>query len=142
MPTDVFTDPWADAWCREVNASEPYRQAAEAWEGALVLVMAADPGDGLAEVRAVFADLRRGGCLGARSATAADLASAPFVLSAPPAIWRGLLRGEIQPLSAVLSGRLKLERGSLTRLLPYASAATELVRAAARIDARFPGDPP
>jgi len=45
------------------------------------------------------------------------------------------------PLFALMGGKLKLERGSVSALLPFARAAKEMVTAATRVPTRFPGDP-
>jgi putative sterol carrier protein len=139
VPTEVFTEEWSRACCRALNARPNYAAAAADWRDAVVLVMGADPALGIPTERAVFLDLYEGACRGTRLATAADRASAPFVLRAGAATWRRLLDGGTDPVSAVMRGELKLERGSLMTMAKYAGAAREMVAAAAEAGGTFPG---
>ncbi len=124
----VFSAPWADAFAAELSRSEAYRQAAATWEGSILLQTAAN---------GVFLDLWHGECRSARPATAEDESSADYVLFADEAIWQKVLHGELEPLFGIMSGKLKLQRGSLVRLTPYIQAARELVHAASRVATSF-----
>jgi putative sterol carrier protein len=138
MHPDVFTDTWAEAWRRALNASPAYRAAAATWDGAVALLMTADSALGVPEQRAVYLDLHRGACRDARSATDHDLEAAAYVVAAEPALWRELLAGRTSPITALMGGKLRLLRGSLASLLPYVGAAQELVATATRIHHEFP----
>jgi putative sterol carrier protein len=133
----AFTAEWADAWCRALNESDAYRTAGAQWEGDVVLVMTAE---GDAPARAVHLDLHHGQCRGGRMATAADYAEARYVMEAGPATWRELLGGRTAPLMALLSGRLRLTRGNLAALVPFAGAAGELVATAVAMNSDFPAE--
>lgn len=138
MGHEVFTGDWARAWCRELSDSEAYADAAEDWEGALVLRVAADPSHGIEEDRAVRVDLRHGRCRGARAATAQDADEAPYLIEADPYSWKRVLDGELEPISGLMRGKLKLKRGSVVELARYVRAARELVRAAGRVETAYP----
>lgn len=139
MAPEVFTGGWAEAWCEEINASEAYREAAERWEGEIVLRVSADPSFGLPEARAVRMDLWHGECRGAAAAEEpAPEDEAPYVLEADPYSWKRVLDGELDPIAGLMRGKLKLRRGSLVELARYVKAAKELVRAAGRVDASYP----
>jgi len=135
---EVFTEEWGRACCEEMNRRESYRTAAAEWEAAVVLVMERDPALGVEEDRAFRLDMYRGECRGARPATDADLAEAPYVMRATPAAWRHMLEGELDPVTAVMSGKLRLTRGSVFSLARYTAAAREMVAAAGAVDAYFP----
>ena len=138
MASEIFTEKWAKAWDRKINENDAYRKAAANWEGAIVLVMAADEGFGIAADRAVIADLWHGECRQARVASEKDLGSAPFVIRATPATWKDVLGGQMDPIFGLLRGKLKLAKGSVFALVPYAAAAKELVVSASRVDTSFP----
>ncbi|HEU0051636.1 MAG TPA: SCP2 sterol-binding domain-containing protein [Longimicrobium sp.] len=140
MP-EVFTEEWSAACCERLNASDAYRESAATWEGAIVLVMTADPAHGVDGDRAVWIDAHRGSCRDARVATEADRESAPFVFSADPATWKRLLGGQMEPVSAVMQGKLRLLRGGLFTLAKYSTAAREMVAAAAEVGGTFPPVP-
>jgi putative sterol carrier protein len=131
----VFTAEWAHAWCRALNASATYREAGAEWEGDVVLVMTAD---GDVPARAIRLDLHHGECRGARIASDDDRENARYVMEAAPDAWRDLLSGRTPPLMALMTARLRLTRGNLSALLPFAGAARELVAAAVAMDSAFP----
>lgn len=134
----IFSGPWAQA-CAEALRNRPaYREAAAAWEGAILLVMAPEPGEGVAGERCVLLDLWHGDCRSARAALPDEESLARYVLVGSPAAWNQVLSGTVAPLMAVMLGRLRLTKGDLTELLPYVGAARELVAAAASVPTVFP----
>lgn len=138
MAHEIFTGAWAEAWCRELNESEAYAEAAEDWEGALVLRVRADASYGIAEPRSVRVDLHHGACRGARAATAEDVEEVPYLIEADPYSWKRVLVGDLDPIAGLMRGKLKLERGSVVELARYVRAAKELVRAAGRVETDYP----
>lgn len=138
MAAEIFTEKWAKSWGKKIKENEAYRKAAANWEGAIVLLMSADASKGIGEDRAVIADLWHGDCRKASAAGAGDLRDAPYVIRATPDIWKEVLAGKIEPIFGLLRGKLKLQKGSVFALLPYAVAAKELVASAARVDTSFP----
>ena len=139
---EVFTEEWANACCEALNRGGTYAVAAAGWEeGASVLTMAADPEHGIMEDRAVLLDAHRGHCNGARMATEADMEAASFVFRADAATWKRLLAGEVEPVAAIMAGKLKLTKGSLMTLAKYAKAATAMVAAAGEVGGTFPAEP-
>ncbi|HSR68427.1 MAG TPA: SCP2 sterol-binding domain-containing protein [Acidobacteriota bacterium] len=133
MSIDVFSDAWAEQWKVRINRSEAYAKAAQDWVGALVMVQ--DGGEG-SQSPAVYADLRQGRCIEARAARPSDLEEADFVIAASQETWKSLFGGALDPMFAVLQGRLQLRKGKTAELLPYAKAAREMVMAARDIDTR------
>ncbi len=138
MAAEIFSEKWAKAWGKSINDNAAYRKAAANWEGAIALVMTPDGSRGIPTERAVIADLWHGDCRGAKAAAAADLAEAPFVIKANPETWKSVLAGEVDPIFGLLRGKLKLAKGSVFSLVPYAVAAKELVNSAARVETSFP----
>lgn len=130
----AFSNEWAEAWGAALNGSAVYRDAAAKWEGSIAVVATSAEG----RIAAVFLDVWHGACRAARSATEADLADAAYILEADPSGWRAVLSGGLSPMMALLSGRVKLARGELARLLPFATAAKELVGLAAAVPTEFP----
>jgi len=139
---EVFTEEWASACCEALNRGGAYAVAAADWEeGVSVLSMSADPAHGIMEDRAVYIDAHRGHCRGARMASEADIEAAPYVFRANAATWKRLLAGEVEPVTAVMQGKLKLVRGSLFALAKHAKAATAMVAAAGEVGGTFPLSP-
>ena len=101
---ELFTEAWAQAYCRKLNESEAYRKAASTWEGSLALAVRPDP-----------------------------KAEADFVIEADLATWQEVLEGRLEPLSALMRGLLELKKGTIAALAPYAQAAQELVKVAREV---------
>ena len=137
MTTEAFSEAWSLEWCQVLNSRPAYQAAAAAWEGAVALVMTRD-GSPESEIRAVFLDLWHGACRGARRASTADLESAQYILAGTSQSWRGVLSGKVAPLTAVMTGKIRLTKGSMAALVPLAAAARELVNAAMEMEVTFP----
>jgi len=138
MGADIFTADWATLWGEQINSNEAYRKAAAKWEGAIGLVMTADTSMGIAEDRFVVADLWHGDCRGTSAAVDADLEAAPYLIKAKPEVWKSVLGGKVDPIVGLMGGKLKLARGGLFALLPFAKAAKELVTSAIQVDTTYP----
>lgn len=128
MPA-FLSDAWAAALCQRLGASDAYATAAATWEGSLCLVARADAAG---PAGAVWLDLHRGACRGAR-ASAPD-ADADVTIDAAHADWRRVLAGELDPVMGVMLGRLSV-RGDRAQVLRHARAARELAACAAAIGA-------
>jgi putative sterol carrier protein len=138
MAAEIFTEEWATSWGKSINGNGEYKKAATKWEGAIGMLMTADPAMGIPHERIVIADLWHGDCRGAKSATAAELENTPYLITAEPSAWKSVLAGKTDPIVGLMGGKLKLAKGSLFALLPYAKAAKELVRSAIDVDTSFP----
>lgn len=137
LPQPAFSAAWAAAWGEYLNASETYRQAAARWEGDVVLEVAVDAD---APPRAVYLDLWHGTCRVAREATQADVAGARYLFRGTRLAWSQVLGGSVGPMMAVVTGKLRLTRGSLSDLLPFATAAQELLASAGQFGTALPED--
>jgi putative sterol carrier protein len=138
MAAEIFTEDWADAWNDKINGNVAYKKAAEKWEGAIAMVMTPDGDMGIPEDRIVVADLWHGDCRGAKVAAADELDDVPYLIRATPANWKNVLAGKTDPIVGLMGGKLKLAKGSLFALLPYAKAAKELVNSAMQVDTSYP----
>ncbi|HKW44334.1 MAG TPA: hypothetical protein VJN22_01675 [Candidatus Eremiobacteraceae bacterium] len=139
-PMELFSAPWLAAWQRELNASAAYRDAAAQWEWPLILSIVDEGrqrGDGGAE-RSAYLDLWHGTCRDARPAGASDEESARFIISGSIAVWRQVLDGRLEVVSAIMLRRLSLDKGSVASLLGYIGAAKALVVTAAAVDTHYP----
>ncbi len=135
MSYEVFTHDWAVAWGEAIRASDAYRTAAQRWQWPIVITMALGPE--LPE-RSVFLDLFEGDCREARSAAETDRAAVPFIISGDFQSWKQVLERDLDPILALMTGKLKLTKGSLASLIPYVTSARELVAAASRLPYRLP----
>jgi putative sterol carrier protein len=138
MAAEIFTSDWAELWSDAINANADYKKAAAKWEGAIGLIMTVDGDMGIPEERIVVADLWHGNSRGANAVTAKEIEEVPYLIKANPATWKNVLAGKTDPIVGLMGGKLKLAKGSLFALLPYAKAAKELVASAISVDTSFP----
>lgn len=138
MAAEIFTSAWAELWNDSINENENYKKAATKWEGAIGMIMTEDPEMGIPEERIVIADLWHGDCRGAKVASTEELEETPYLITADPVAWKSVLAGKTDPIVGLMGGKLKLAKGSLFALLPYAKAAKELVQSAINVETNFP----
>ncbi|MCA9768879.1 MAG: hypothetical protein KC485_08695 [Gemmatimonadetes bacterium] len=124
---DLFSPDGLAAWRRHLEATPAFARAARRWSGTLVL-REGDPTDRARRAWIAIEDGRIGAM---RPATAGDESAAEFVLAAAISTWEDLVAGRRELAAAALSGDLRLEVGSVLRLLPHIGAAAALLRAAA-----------
>lgn len=135
-----FTAEWAAAFRDAVDASAEYRAAAAGWTWSVALALdPAAPALGYPDPVAVDLALDRGVCRAARLVPAEE-ATSDFVLRGPYETWKAIVRGTLDPMTAVATGRLSLARGSLTTLLLHVGAARALVGVAQRVETAFPDE--
>ena len=135
-----FTQPWADAFRDAINDDADYRAAAAGWTWPLALVLEPVPALGYPDGAAVRLELDRGRCDRATATAPASAAAAPYVLRGDYGAWKAIVRGELDPVTAVMTRRLSLAAGSLTTLMLHARSAKALVACARRVDTTFPDE--
>lgn len=138
MGLEVFTAEWAEACRRSLQERGRFREVGAGWNRPVALLMRPDPSLGITATRAIQLQFSRGECVAAGVATPAQLESVDFLLAADAKQWKRMLDGDLDPITAVMLGKLKLERGSLAALLPHPAVARELIAAARAVDTVFP----
>ncbi len=131
----IFSPEWAQAYQTAINTNTAYADSSQKWEaGKLAMVLLRADGDSAA----VLLDLLHGVCHGVISTTLENATTdAAFVIEGDETTWRNVLDGKLQPLMGIMTGKLKLSKGSLAKLMPFTKAATELVNSARTIPAEF-----
>ncbi|MBX3134468.1 MAG: SCP2 sterol-binding domain-containing protein [Gemmatimonadaceae bacterium] len=138
MALRPFTPEWADAFRAVVSADAAYRAAAAKWTWPLALVLRPAPEYGYPDALAMELALDRGNCHAA-SIVAANDVTAELVLSAPYAVWKSVVRGELDPIVGVTRGAIAVQ-GPLTMLMMHAKAAMALLACAQAVPSTFPDD--
>ena len=130
---------WFAALADEINRSEDYRAAAADWEGDIAFVVEADPERGVPDDVWGYLDLWHGSCRSGRISTPGDGAAAEFVISASYRRWKDVVLGDLDPVRAMMQGKLRV-RGDLPKILRYVQAAHELVAICGTVPTRFPDE--
>lgn len=133
------SEEWFEAFVRAINGSAAYREAAASWEGDISFVIEAEPDRGHPSDVWAWLDLWHGECRGFRLVPPEEGERAAYVLRAPYSRWKDILRGELDPIKAMMRGKLKV-RGDLATIVRYVRAANELVRLTRTIPTEFPDE--
>jgi putative sterol carrier protein len=131
------SDEWALALMDEVNASAEYAEQASDWEGDVVFLIQAEPDKGVPEDVYLLLDLWHGTCRGAGAVDAARGDRAEFLVSAPYSRWREVIEGRLDPVKALMQGKIKV-RGDLQKILRYIRATQTLAQLSGTLDTAFP----
>ena len=131
------TEAWFQALVSLINDSDEYREAAAEWEGDIAFLVEAEPDRGLpADVWGLL-DLWHGACRGGGVIDAERGREAAYVLRAPYSRWREVVTGELDPIKAMMQGKLKVQ-GDLPTIVRKVRAANELVELTQQIPTEFP----
>ena len=128
---ELFSAAWAAQAELALQNSAGYQKAAATWEGTMVFTLS-EP-----EPRSVFFDLWHGQCRLARVATQTDLENAQYIIAANSSTWQEVLGGKLEPIAALLRGKLKLSKGNIAVLVRHVPAAKELVLCASSVPTLF-----
>lgn len=135
MAITFATEEWVKAACAEVNKSQAYKDAAKNWEGDMYFII--EPEGGLKETIITYFDLWHGECRGA-SVFADEGAKTPaYRLWAPLSVWLSILEKKLDPVQAMMTGKLNL-KGDMAQIMKMPRAAVELVECVTRVDTEFP----
>lgn len=130
------TPAWAAALQNAINASGAYREAARAWEGDFWFVVEPAHGE-IAHARVlIYVDLWHGECRQCEVATDEGQRAPEFRISGERKNWRRIVEREIDPIRALMTGRLKL-KGNMAKVMRNVKAAQELVLCAAAVPTEF-----
>jgi len=133
-----FSAEWAEAFKDAIEADATYRETATKWTWPVALVLQATPEYGYPDAVAVELTLDRGRCH-AVAIRGRDAVTAPFVLTAPYAVWKAVVKGELDPLTGVTRGKISVQ-GSLATLMMHAKSAAALCGCARNVATAFPDE--
>jgi putative sterol carrier protein len=127
---------WLTLYQDLINGSQEYRESSQDWEGDIAFVMEAEPDRGVPEDLIAWLDLWHGECRGARMITGEEGEAAAYGISAPYSRWREVVEGRLEPVKAMVQGKLKL-RGDLAEIVRHVRAAKELVHLTTLVPTEF-----
>jgi putative sterol carrier protein len=119
------TTAWLQALDAKLNSDEKYAQIAKSWEGDMLFVV--QPGGNLTQEVKFYLDLWHGKC---RSAYLVGDQAAPkptFTLQAPYENAARLLKGELEPMQALLTRKLGVQ-GNMAVLMRNVPTVLDFVR--------------
>lgn len=118
-------DEWVSALMEKINTDAQYAHVARNWEGDMVFVV--DPNGALKEKITFYLDLWHGTCRNAYLVPPGQEAKAVFTLQAPYENYVRLLKGELEPMQALLTRKISVH-GNMAVLMRSVPTVLDFVR--------------
>lgn len=149
------TQEWAETYSKALNANQNYRDAAgpsgfppNGWEGDFIFTI--EPSGPLDHIIHMWIGLNHGECTGGRvlkedekfqlikagQKAPEGVIGVEFIYSANYDNWVKILKQEVDPIRALLSGQAKLQ-GDMAKVMRATKAAQEMVITTTTIDTEF-----
>ncbi|MFY9717954.1 MAG: SCP2 sterol-binding domain-containing protein [Thermoplasmata archaeon] len=123
---------WAESFRTALDGNVEYREAAAAWEGQILFRVVPATTDSPSP--GILLDLSQGRCNAATFFADSRAIASEFVYEGSRENRQRLLRGELDPVKALLDGTFRM-RGNLLKASRFMRAAKSLVETAASIPA-------
>jgi putative sterol carrier protein len=123
----------------EVTSMPEYQEAAADWEGDIAFLVEAEPDKGVATDVWGYLDLWHGACRGGGVVEAQKGQTAQYVIRAPYSRWKEVVQGDLDPVRAMMQGKLRVQ-GDLPTIVRNVRAANELVDLTSKVDTVFPDE--
>jgi len=127
---------WVELFADAINRSDEYRRSAADWEGDISFVFGAEPDKRHPVDVWAWLDLWHGTCRDAHVVEPEEGRRAAYVIRAPYSRWKQVMLGDLDPVKAMMQGKLRLE-GDLPTIVRYVSAANELVHLTSTVPTEF-----
>ncbi len=138
MAYDFPSPEWTTAFKDAINANDAYKVAGKDWtHGVVAMVVKADPALRIDEDTAMWLDVHQGQCRDCKLLPAKDAEAAAFVIVAPYALWKTVIRGELDPTKGMMQGKLKLTKGHMPTMVKYVNASKALVSSTVKVPTKF-----
>lgn len=128
-----FSQEWIEEYVKAINESEDYEKAAKGWEGDFLFVVEPDE-EG--EPLYAYIDLYHGKVRKGFVVKDPSQINAAFEFRGKLSNWKKLLKGEIDPIKGLITGKFKL-KGSMAMVMRYAKAAKVLVDLTKKVETEW-----
>ncbi len=129
---------WCVALKDAINANTAYRAAAKDWtHGSVAMVVTAEPSIGIPEDQGMWLEVVSGECRECRLVSRVEAEKASFVLVAPYARWKEVIKKLLDPTKGMMQNKLKLTKGHMPTMVKYVNASKQLVESTSRVPTQF-----
>jgi putative sterol carrier protein len=125
---------WLLALNDKLNADERYAQIARNWEGDMMIVI--EPGGEISQPVRWYIDLWHGKCRGVAVLEESDEKKATFTLRGPYENFVRLLKGEVEPMTALLTRKIGVQ-GNMAILMRSVPTVLDFVRCCREVTDSF-----
>lgn len=130
---------WTEALKHALNNDPAYREVARPWTfGSVAMIVRCDPCYGVDQDVGIIIDVHRGECRGAHFVEGvSDPEDAEFVIAGTYKRWREVIEGRLDPIKAMMEGKLRLSRGHMPTIIRFVEPSRMLVAAASKVPTWF-----
>lgn len=125
---------WLKELQRILNASDEYRSAGKNWEGSLTLV--SEPDETYDKHHYIWINPYHGQVLDVAEMNSVDEKPSPFILTGTYSTWKGIVKGEIDPIKGLMKGKITVD-GNVSYLVTQVKQAQALLKGLMQVETRF-----
>jgi putative sterol carrier protein len=119
------TAEWLETLMEKLNTDERYAQVARNWEGDMAFQV--EPGGTMSEPKMLYLDLWHGKCRSVKVIPPGQEAGAAFTLKGPYENYVRLLKGELDPMQALLTRKIGVQ-GNMAVIMRSVPTVLDFVR--------------
>jgi putative sterol carrier protein len=134
MDTVFPTPEWLKSLENKLNTDDHYAQIAHKWEGDMYFVI--EPDGNLKEQIIFYLDLWHGKCRGTEVVSDISTHSPAFVLRAGYVNFAKVLKGELDPMQAMLTRKLEV-KGNMSVMMRNVPTVLDFVRCAKEVTTKI-----
>ncbi len=129
------TQEWVDAMKKTLETSQPYKEAAQKWEGDIYIIV--EPDASYKHRHVLYLDLWHGECREARVITDENEKSPKYRIFGPFTNMKQILDKKVDPVQSMMTGKIKV-KGDMAQIMKMPRAAVELVNGMTAFETVFP----
>lgn len=126
---------WVEELMKVTQDDPEYQKAGADWEGDMIMVIQPEPGK-LDQPFVYYSKPHRGEILEAKMLSSEDERQAEFTIRAPYSVVKSIIKGEIDPMQALMKGQVKVQ-GNMQKLLKYAKFQQLGMKALSKVSTEF-----
>lgn len=138
-PYIMGTPEWIAVFEKELMNDAKYKDVAKTWEGSVTIHILPKPEIGVIDDLFIFMDTWHGETRFVRIVPSEIGEAGDFVITGEYEVWKSVLSKELDPIKAMMTGKLKL-RGDLPTMVKSVKSTQRMVEIVASVDARFPDE--
>ncbi len=126
---------WMETLVEMLNDNEEYKKAAATYEGVMALLIKAEEGK-LDEDMLGYVHPYHGQIIDYGIWDDLEGKDPMFIIYAPYSTWKSVVKGEIDPMGAIMKGKIKI-KGDMAQLLKRTQGSQIMMEAMKQLDTQF-----